>query len=77
MSTAQGVPATHHSTFTLSKQHVAEASAGMGQDKVHSMVYLIQLVLLGKGNCLAPSQSLLVDECADAPEFHELVLLKL
>lgn len=38
---------------------------------------LVQLVLLGQGNCLAPPQSLLVNEGADAAELHQLMLLKL
>lgn len=41
------------------------------------VAHLVKLVLLGKGDSLAPPEGLLVDEGADAAELHELMLLKL
>ncbi len=38
--------------------------------------HLVELILLGEGDRLAPAQVGLVDVCCDAPELHEIVALQ-
>ena len=55
--------------------HVTALAIDAGMDWQEQEHHLVQFVLLGQGNCLAPPQGLLIDESTDAPELHELVLL--